>query len=450
MSERKTIVIVGGNAAGPAAAAKAKRVDPDADVLMIEQNEFISTGTCELPYVVSGEVSSHEKIVYFDAASFEEKKGARVSVRSRVEEIDRKAREVTVRNLNDDSTWRQRYDKLILATGSVAKSVPPIPSDATNVFRLKSVPHVVELKDFIEREKPESAVVIGSGYIGLETAEAFRKLDCDVKIVELAPAPMPQAEREIRKLVETTLEDEGVEFLGGVEDLESFVEGGRIVRLKAGGKRFEADVVVVSAGVAPETRLAQNAGLEVGDAGALKVDNAMRTSDPNIYAAGDCAEVVNAITLRPDYVPLASYARDGGYVAGENAAGGAARFRPVFRNASMRLFDRFYAGVGLTTAEAEKAGFAIAEAHATAFNRVHVMPGAAKVFGKVIFERDSKRPLGGAFFGGREVSGYVDVVSTLIAHKLPATALAEAEYNYNPPLSPFLNLLTLLGKKAGA
>jgi NADPH-dependent 2,4-dienoyl-CoA reductase/sulfur reductase-like enzyme len=450
MSERKTIVIVGGNAAGPAAAAKAKRVDPDADVLMIEQNEFISTGTCELPYVISGEVSSHEKIVYFDEESFEEKKGARVSAMSRVEEIDRKARELTVRNVNDDSTWRQRYDKLILATGSVAKSVPTIPADATNVFRLKSVPHVVELKNYVEREKPQSAVVVGSGYIGLETAEAFRKLECDVKIVELASAPMPQAEREIRKLVETTLEDEGVEFVGGVEDMEAFVEDGRIVRMKGGGKRFDADVVVVSVGVAPETRLAENAGLDVGVFGALQVDNAMRTSDPNIYAAGDCAEVVNGVTLRPDYVPLAAYARDGGYTAGENAAGGNARYHPVFRNASMRLFDRFYAGVGLTEPEAKKAGFVFASASATAFNRVHVMPGAGKVFGKIIFEKDTKRLLGGAFFGGREVSGYVDVVSTLIAHKLPAGALAQTEYNYNPPLSPFVNLLSILGKKAGA
>ncbi len=192
--------------------------------------------------------------------------------------------------------------------------------------------------------------------------------------------------------------------------------------------------------------LARSARLDLGKSGAIKVDNYLKTSDRFIYAAGDNLEFINYLTGKPEYIPLATHAYDMGHTAGENAAGGNVKYEPFVKNISVKIFDKFIVSVGLTEAEAIRSNFKFNKSFAKTRNLVSIMPGSDYVYGKVLEEVNSKRIIGASFLGGKEVSGYADLISALIKLKIPASVLAKINYNYTPPLSPFVNLLKILGK----
>jgi NADPH-dependent 2,4-dienoyl-CoA reductase/sulfur reductase-like enzyme len=206
-------------------------------------------------------------------------------------------------------------------------------------------------------------------------------------------------------------------------------------------------LVLLSVGFEPDTFLAQSAKLDIGKSGAIKVDPYLKTSDRFIFAAGDNVEVVNAITGKQDYIPLATNAYQMGHIAGENAAGGNLKYDPFVKNISVKIFDKYFAAVGLSSQEAVKTGIEIKEVSAKTRNLVDVMPGSDYVIGKVLADKNSKRIIGGSFLGGKEVSGYADLLSALIKLKAQVSVLSKINYNYTPPLSPFINLLTIIGKK---
>lgn len=441
------IVVIGGNAAGPAAAAKAKRSHPGAEVIMYEAGEYISTGTCEIPYVLSGEINNPADIIFFTPEKFYSEKGVRVFIRHRAEEIDRRAREVKVRNLETGEIEKVSYDKLILATGSRAKHLDKFPSECSNVFTLKSVTDLFNLKEYAAGKNLRNVVITGSGYIGLEAAEAFSKLGVNVTVIEKEDLPLPAAEREIRALVHELLKQNNISFYGRPAGLKVIAEGNEVKSINLDSRLLEFDLIIVAAGVAPNTELAVKAGLETGISGGLKVDYRLRTSDQHIFAAGDNIEVLNAVTGRPDYMPLATIARDFGHLAGENAAGGNKNAGSVVKNLAVKIFDRFLVSVGLSSAEAAKENYLLDSVQAVVPAIIEVMPGSEKVFGKILFEKSSKKILGASFFGGRETAGLGDMISMLIKTGQKAEVLATVNYNYTPPLSPFVNLLSVLGRE---
>lgn len=441
------IIVVGGNAAGPAAAAKAKKFNPNADVLLFEASEFISTGTCEMPYVLSGEIDDYQKIVFFSPASFQEQKGVKVHVTHFVEEIDTKKKQVIVKDLTKNRILNYDYDKLILTTGSKAKTLPGFDTQLKNVFTLKNINDLIRINGFISKENILKALVIGSGYIGLEAVEALKKRNISVQIIERECRPLPGADEEFGNEVLKILINNGIEFIGEVNDLEPLISGDRILGVNFGSNFIETDLVLLSVGFEPDTYLARNAKLEIGKTGAIKVDSYLKTSDRFIFAAGDNVEVVNAVTGKPDYHPLATHAYELGHIAGENAAGGNVKYDPFVKNISVKIFDKYSTSVGLSSAEAIKNGFKVEEESAKARNLVGVMPGSNTVIGKVLVDKNSKRIIGGSFLGGKEVSGYADLLSALIKLKTPVSMLTKINYNYTPPLSPFINLLSIIGKK---
>ena len=447
MNRPKNIIVIGGSAAGPAAAAKAKRVSPDSDVKMFEAGNFITTGTCEMPYVLSGEIDSYKNILLFDPVTFKKEKGVEVFTRHLVEEIDRKAKEIKVLDLFNGTTHFYKYDKLILATGAKPKTLKQFALPAENLFHFKSVSDLVKVKEYISSKKINNVAVIGSGYIGLETANAFSSLGFNVTVIEKENHPIPSAETEVQLLVEELLENNKIRFFGGVKNLKPVYSDEKIESLNIDGRLVEVDLVILSVGFEPNTDLAKKAKLDVGEFGGISVDARLKTSDPHIFAAGDCIEIIDAVTNRPSYFPLATLARDHGHSAGENAAGGNVRIDPVVKNISVKLWDKFLINVGLSSAEAKENKFKFKTVTEVANNLVKVMPGSEKIFGKIIYEENSKKILGAAFLGGNEVSGYGDIISTLIRLKQPGDILSEINYNYTPPLSPFINLLSLLGRK---
>lgn len=444
---KQKIIVVGGNAAGPAAAAKAKRVNPQAEVVMFEAGKYISTGTCELPYVISGEIENHSKIVYFNEESFYLKKGVKVYTEHSVESIDRRRKFIAVRDLKTGEYSKFEYDKLILTTGSKAKTLPVLPDSLENVFNLKQVSDLVKIKAYLNNHTVENVLVVGSGYIGLETAEAFWELGKSVSVLEIAEQPLPAAEPEIQHLVATLLEKKGVRFLGNASNAEFINANGKFKNLKYNGRFIDFDLVVVAIGVKPNVDLAVSANLETGNYGGLKVDTKLKTSDPNIFAAGDNVEVINGITNKPDYFPIATVAHSYGHIAGANAAGDNLFAKPVIKNMAVKIFDNAYASVGLTLSEAAKISIHASEVHAVVNNLVKVMPGSKKVFGKIIFDKQTRKIYGGSFFGGKETIGYADLLSSLIFTKTDADVLTDLNYNYTPPFSPFINLLSVLGRK---
>lgn len=447
MTRPKEIIVIGGNAAGPAAAAKAKRVSPDSNIKMFEAGEFISTGTCEIPYVLSGEIENYKKIIFYEPKTFYKEKGVEVYIKHRVLEIDKKNKEVKVINLNGGEISFHKYDKLIITTGSKSKKVNALSVPASNLFNLNSISDLVKINDFIESINPKSIAIIGSGYIGLEVADAFYKKVLDVTLVDKNDNPLHRSEIEIQHLIKELLNQNHIRFFGGVKKLKANYSEDKIVSITIEGRILEFDMILVSAGFEPNSDLAREAGLEIGEFGGIKVDARLKTSDPHIYAAGDCIEIINEITGRPSYIPLASIAHDCGHIAGENAAGGSRRILPVVKNISVKIFDKYYISVGLSSVEAKKYNFNFNSVSEIAYNLPKVMKKSSKVYGKIIYENESKKILGASFLGDREVSGYGDLISALIRTKQPGTVLSSINYNYTPPLSPHINLLSLLGRK---
>lgn len=447
MKRAVKIIVVGGNAAGSAAAAKAKRSNPNADVLLFEASDFISTGTCEMPYVLSGEIGDFKKIVFFSPSSFQEEKGVKVFVKHFVREIDTKKKIIIVEDLIENKIIEHDYDRLILTTGSVAKSLPGFDTQLKNIFTLKNINDLIRLDEFLNKEQVKSALIIGSGFIGLEAAEALIKRNVQVKIIERESKPLPGSDKEFSDEFLKILIQNKIEFIGSINNVEPIISGDKLLAVRIGDEFIKADIVLLSVGFEPDTFLAQSAKLEIGKSGALKVDQYLKTSDRFIYAAGDNVEIINAVTGKPDYIPLATHAYESGHIAGENAAGGNVKYEPIVKNISVKIIDKFFALVGITSKEAREKGFEIQESFSKARNLVSEMPGSDYVFGKLLAEKGSKRIIGASFLGGKEVSGYADLLSALIKLKAPASILSKINYNYTPPLSPFVNLLTLIGKK---
>jgi NADPH-dependent 2,4-dienoyl-CoA reductase/sulfur reductase-like enzyme len=447
MTLQKNIIVVGGNAAGPSAAAKAKRTDPMAKVTLFEAGNYISTGTCELPYLLSGQIKNYEDLVFFSPEKFFDKKGVEVYINHRIESIDRKSRTVTVTNLKDDSKHNFNYDKLILATGSKARVVPALSGNYSNVFYLKTIENYKSLSYYMKSKSIKNVAVVGSGYIGIEAAEAFAEIGCGVVLIEKESDPLPTADKEIQKLVLETLKSNSVEFIGDGQKVKYIKKDNLVTRVKQESRLLDTDLILVAGGVEPNSYLAESSNLSIGKNGGIKVDSRLKTSDPHIYAAGDCTEVTNFITNKPEYIPLATVAHEHGHVAGANSAGNNDRVKPVVKNIAVKIFDYMYVQVGLTEAEAEEHQFLYSTVHAVADNLVKVMPESRRTFGKIIFDTRTRMILGAAFYGGKESVGHGDLAAAFITNKISADKLSDIAYSYTPPASPFINLMSILGRK---
>lgn len=441
------ILVIGGSAAGAAAAAKAKRVSPVTEVILFEKSSYISTGVCEIPYVLSGDIKSYQDIVFYDADKFFNEKGVKVLTDHFVESIDRQKKNIKVSNLISGDINNYSYDKLIVATGSSSVILPQFDPLLNNVFYIKTVADLIKLLKYRDRNVIKSAAVIGASYLGLEMVEALKSFCNETALFEKSHKPLPAAEKEIQILIGDELKRKQVDFYSHSDQLTSFADNNAIKSIKLDGRILEYDVYIITAGVKPETNLFSKAKLEIGKSGAVRVDNKFCTSDSNIYAAGDCAESNNLVTRKPEFLPLAALARDHGHIAGSNAAGQIIRSNPVVKNISVKIFDYYHTAVGLSSSEAEAYRINVKSVDASVPNLVPVMPASAKVYGKVLFSTDNKKILGASFFGGREVSGYADIISGLIAANQNVEVLAKINYNYTPPLSPFKNLLSVLGRK---
>jgi NADPH-dependent 2,4-dienoyl-CoA reductase/sulfur reductase-like enzyme len=443
------ILIIGGNAAGCAAAAKAARVNPNARIIILEKSNVISTGTCELPYTLSNEITDVRNLVFYTPETFAAEKKAEVRVCHEVLQIDRRNKNILVKNLRNQTDETLPYDSLIIATGSTVKQEGVL-KDARfdNLFRLKNVSDAEQILSHLTKKSGGSAVILGGGYIGIEVAEALRNRGLTVSIVDVAPAPFLFAGKEISGLIVHLLDKKGISYHGNSGDYRILKDGNSITGIRVGSRTLDADLIINCTGFKPETTLAEKMKLEHGKRGGIRVTNKMLTSDPSIYAAGDCVEYKDALTGQFIFLPQATLAQKSGYVAGTNAAGGNEFMPSVLRNLSVRIFSQFFAHVGMTAEEMLPLAHRIIHFQALHTNLVKVMPGSTSNFSQIMCERSTGKILSASFLGSTEVSGFADIIAAYIHLGRHAADLAAISYNYTPALSHFTNPLAILGKKA--
>jgi NADPH-dependent 2,4-dienoyl-CoA reductase/sulfur reductase-like enzyme/rhodanese-related sulfurtransferase len=425
------LVIIGGVAGGATAAARARRVSEAAEITVVERGPYVSYANCGLPYFISRDIPSRQKLLLQTPQGFDRRYRVKVLVETEAVEIDPSRKRVRVRKAGEEA-WLP-YDKLILAQGGnpVVPGVPGVPAE--HVFRFWNVPDMDRLDGFIEAAKPRSAVVVGGGFIGLEMAEAFRRRGLSTTVVELLPTVMPLMDRELGVAIAGELAANGVAVVTGA-GVTAVHGASREVEL-SGGRRLPAELVLFSVGVRPELALARAAGLEVGPAGGLRVDDRLRTSDPDVLAVGDMIEVCHRVSGRPVRVPLAGPANRQGRLAATNALGGDAGYRGALATSAVKVFEATAAMTGLSERAAREAGLAAGVALVYKDHHAGYYPGAKELLLKLVYERGSARLLGAQAFGHAGVEKRIDVLATALHGGMTLHDLAELDLAYAPPYS---------------
>jgi len=425
----KRILIVGGVAGGATAAARARRISEDAEITIVEKGKDVSFANCGLPYFVSRDIAKRSKLLLQTPEGFLRRYGVCVLTGTEATRIDRAARRVTVKGPAGET--QLVYDALILAQGSrpIVPKVPGVPGP--NVFTLWTLPDMDRLDAFIESSHPKTAVVVGGGFIGLETTEALVKRGLSVTVVELQQTVMPQLDPEIGRLTAKRLEANGVRVVTGIG--LAAVRGTEVELTD--GSIIPADCVVLSIGARPNLDLAVAAGLEVGATGGLVVDEHMRTTDPSIWAAGDMVEIVQRVTGRKVRIPLAGPANRQGRIAASNAMGLPMTYAGGLGASVVKVFDTAVAFTGLTENAARAAGFETSAAVVVKGSHAGYYPGAKDMILKVVYERKTGLLLGAQAIGEDGVEKRIDVLSVALRASMSVADLAELDLSYAPPFS---------------
>lgn len=433
------IIVIGGVAAGAKAAAKARRGDPNSEIIIYQDESEVSYSACGLPYVISGVITDERKVIIRQPEDFA-REGIQVFIRHRVLSIDKTKQQLTVRNLQDNTDSVVTYDRLIIATG--ARPIVPNIEGITleGVLTLRNITDLARFKSLLTTLQPKNAVIIGAGYIGLELAETFHELNIRTTIVEKATRILPKFDPEMAQLVHDHLLENQVELVLGDGLAKLQGENGRITGVETeSGKMLVANLVVVAIGVRPNIELAKISGIGLGTTGAIAVDSRMETNIPGIYAAGDCCETVNRITGAPTWMPLGDIANLQGRVAGENVAGGDAHFPGVFGTAIFKTFKLTVAITGLSEQSALEPGFDPISIVTAGSDRARYYPGKQDFSLKLIANRKDGRLLGAQVIGLGSVDKMIDIAATALLGKLTCSDLENADLAYSPPFSPVLS-----------
>ena len=435
---KKRLVVVGGVAAGPKSAAKARRCDPEMEIVIYQEEEEISYAGCGLPYFVSGVIKQRDELISRTPGKFA-LDGIRVKKNHRVESIDVKNRTVTGRNLDGEEVFTDHFDRLVLATGAQAIKPKIEGMDLDNIYYMRSIFDADRVLLSLGKGAIQHVVIAGGGYIGLEMAESLKLLGKEVTVVELAPQIATLFDEDFAMILRLYLEKKGIQILTseGIKAIRGI--DGKVTCVRTENREVEADAVIMSLGVRPHVDLARKAGLRIGETGAVWVNERMETSAEGIYAAGDCAETTHLLTGKRTWVPLGSTANKQGRVVGENVCGGNARFPGVLGTTIFKAFDFNVAKTGLNMKEAEKEGFHPMEAIVRGFDRAHYYPGKKESVLKVIADQESGRVLGGQAIGEGSSDKFIDILAMALHAGMDCRMLASVDLAYAPPFSPALS-----------
>jgi NADPH-dependent 2,4-dienoyl-CoA reductase/sulfur reductase-like enzyme len=426
------VVVLGGVAAGTSAAASAKRVNKDLKIAIFQKEPYISYGGCGLPYVISGDVKSPEAVIALSPETFKEKKGADVFVKHEAYEIDFANKIVYVRS--EEGEKEVSYNKLVISTGA-SPIIPPFKAwGEKGIFKLRNPDDARDILEFIRENNPKKAIVIGGGFVGIETAEALKIHGIEVTIIEGMDHVLGNIEPEIHEEFINGLKEKGVNVVFNTFAKDIVKENGNFTIITE-NKNYIADMVIVSIGVRPNTSFLKDKGLNMAKNGAIIVNEKMETNIHDVYAAGDCATVNHFITKENVYIPLGTTANKQGRIAGKNLAGGNDFFIGVVGSLITKFEDIEYAKTGLTLEEAKVKGFDADAVFIKSGSKAHYYNGSKKLKIKLVFEKKTGRILGAQFVGG-EIHPRLNTITSLIYTNGTVDILRNMDLAYSPPFSP--------------
>lgn len=439
------VIIIGGVAGGASAAARLRRLDEEAEIILLERGGYISYANCGLPYYIGGEITEEEALTLQTPESFHARFRIDVRIHHEAIAIDTAAKTITVRDHALNREYTESYEKLILSPGAAPASPPLEGKEHPRVHTLRTIPDAKRIREQIMQEHPRNAVVVGGGFIGLEMAENLVREGVAVTLVEFAPHVMAALDADMAADVHHYLRRQGVSLRLGRAVKALVPAGDSLEAVLDGGERIPADLVLLATGVRPDTGIAEEAGLALNKRGAILVDEHMRTSAPDVYAVGDAIEVRHLVSGAPAFIPLAGPANKQGRIAADNIAGIPSVFKGSQGSSVLKLFDLTVASTGLSEEAARAAGidcdkmFTFSPSHATYY------PGASSMSIKTVFARETGRILGAQLVGFEGVDKRCDVLATAIRAGMTAHDLTELELCYAPPFSSAKDPVNMAG-----
>lgn len=439
------VVIIGGVAGGATAAARIRRLDEQAEIVVFERSGFVSYANCGLPYYIGGAIEDESDLTLQTPESFWKRFRVRMKVHHEVTEIHPDEKTVTVKDLDSGTVFTEAYDKLLLSPG--AKPIKPgfDGIESKKIFTLRTVEDTLKIKKYLTDEHPKTAVVVGGGFIGIEVAENLKEAGVDVTLVEAADQLMAPFDRDMASFLHAQVRKNGIRLmLGRMVDGFSDTDHGIDVRLRGEDTIF-ADMVVLAIGVAPETSLAKAAGIAVGIKGSIVVNHRMETSVPDIYAVGDAVQIKNFVTGTDTLISLAVPANKQGRIAADNICGGDSRYTGGQGSSIIKIFDMTAAVTGINEKTARALGLNTDKVILSPMNHAGYYPGGEMMTMKVLFEKETYRILGAQIIGFRGVDKRIDVLATAIRAGMKAYRLIELDLAYAPPYSSAKDPVNMAG-----
>lgn len=437
------VVIIGAVAAGMSAAAKLKRMKPDYEVVVYEKTDIVSFGACGLPYYVGGFFNDSNMMIAREKSKFIES-GIDLKTLMEVIDVDTNNKKLKIKDIQSGSVFEDNYDKLMIATGA-SSITPSFDKKFQNVTTLKDMSDGIKLRELISKEENKNIVIIGAGFIGIETIEAAKKLNKNIHLIDRNNRILSKVfDEEITTLLEDELRNNNINLHLG-ENIQEYISEDKIEKIITDKDEIEPDLVVVAIGVRPNTSFLKNTDIEMLPNGAIIVDEYGRTSVEDVYSAGDCATIKNILTNEDMYVPLATGANKLGRIVGENLGGINSSFPGSLASSCIKVLDMEAAATGITEEKAKSLNLNYKAKFVSGFNQTHYYPGREKLSIKLIYDANTKVILGGQVAGYKDAVQRANVIATAITTKMTTDQLGMLDLCYAPPFATTWDILNIAG-----
>lgn len=430
------LVVIGGDASGMSAASKVRREHPNQEIVVFEKSGFTSYSACGIPYFISGKVSTYEELIVRSPEEFIKKHKIDVRTFHEVLEVDTKKNQVLVRNLNDKTQFWESYDQLLVATGGKSFCPEVEKREADGIFGVQSLKGGIRLDQFIKKNKPKTAVIIGGGYIGVEMAEALIIKGLKVTLINRTPEIMNTLDPDMGNIINKAIANLGVDIFVKEELAHFEAENNKVTAVVTNKRTLQTDMVILGMGTSPNTEFLKGSGINMTEKGAVKVNRQQRTNIKNVWAAGDCAMTYNLVSKKPFYIALGTVANKTGLVAGSNIAGKEAKFPGVVATAVCKICVYEVARTGLLEKELQQLGIDYVQIIIRTKSRAHYYPNAKDIYVKLLAEKGSGKLLGGQIVGEEGAAKRIDVLATALTNKLTLQNIIDLDLSYAPPFSP--------------
>ena len=430
------LVVIGGDAAGMTAASKVRREQPDREIIVFEKSDFTSYSACGIPYFISEKVKTYQELIVRDPDTFRNKYHIDVRTQHLVLSVDTDNKKIKVLNKKTDDEFWESYDQLMIATGGKAFCPDVAGYDSENVFGVTTLKSGINIERYIEDKKPQNAVIVGGGYIGLEMAESLLERGLKVSLINRSEQVMNTLDPDMGALVSEALRGLGINLFLREALIGFDVKQGKVTAVITDKQSIPADIVILGMGSRPNTDFLEGSKIELGARGAIKVDGQLRTNIPDVWAAGDCTESLHLVSKEHVYIALGTIANKTGLVAGSSIAGEKTVFPGVVGTAVCKICSYEVARTGLLEKQLQKLNIDYVKATIESRTRAHYYPGSKKIVVKLLAEKNSGRLLGGQIIGEEGAAKRIDVLATALTHNLTLQNIIDLDLSYAPPFSP--------------